>query len=251
MDRISLEKAPSGLEEAMAGNLSALAANPYPGRGLIAGAEPAGKRFVQVYWIMGRSENSRNRVFKEFPDGSVRTEAHDPAKLSDPSLVIYAAARHFGKVWIVTNGNQTDTIETALKDGGSFESALMKREYEPDSPNFTPRISAIIDTSDAGEAYSLSILKRGPAGGCDRAFWRYEKALAGLGHFISTYAGDGNPLPPFAGEPLPMPIPSGGPNAVAAFYWDRLDAANRVSLMARAIDPVTGEHETAIVNAHG
>ncbi len=251
MDRIARENITGAVEAEMARNAAALKANPYPGRCIVAGAEPEGKRLVQVYWIMGRSENSRNRVFKEFPGHTVRTEAHDPAKLSDPSLVIYAAARKEGEAWIVTNGDQTDTVADALRKGGTFEDALLKREYEPDGPNFTPRISAVMDPGDASSAYELSILKRGASGGCDRSFFRYERALAGLGHFISTYEGDGNPLPSFRGEPRVMPIPPGGPKAVAAWYWERLDAANRVSLMVRAIDPATGSAETVIVNGKG
>ncbi len=248
MSSISMEKVSAALAAEMERNAEAIRANPYPGRGIVAGAEPEGKRLVQVYWIMGRSENSRNRVFKEFPGYAVRTEAHDPAKLSDPSLVIYAVARKEGEAWIVTNGDQTDTVADSLRKGGTFEEALLSREYEPDAPNYTPRISAVMDPSDASCAYELSILKRGPAGGCDRSFFRYERALAGLGHFISTYEGDGNPLPSFRGEPRAMAIPAGGPKAVAAWYWERLDAANRVSLMARAIDPVAGMAETVIIN---
>jgi hypothetical protein len=249
MERISREKVPAGLAAAMEENARALAANPYPGRGIVIGADTEGKRLVQVYWIMGRSENSRNRVFRAFPDQSVRTQAFDPAKLSDPSLVIYTAARKAGRAWIVTNGDQTDTIADALAKGGSFESALLGREYEPDAPNYTPRISALADPGDPDTAYTLSILRRGPVGGCERCFWRYGLAVAGLGHFISTYAGDGNPLPSFSGDPHPLPIPAGGPAEVAAWYWERLDPGNRVALMARTIDPATGEAETRILNA--
>ena len=189
--------------------LELLKANPYPGRGIAVGKDRV------YYFIMGRSENSRNRVFVETEDG-IRTEAHDPAKLRDPSLIIYHPVRKTPMGLVVTNGDQTDTI----RDMGSFRKALMTREYEPDEPNWTPRISAII--SDDG-SFELSILKR-TGGKCLREFFSYEGAQEGTGYFISTYQGDGNPLPSFAGEPIEIDMPE--PAAV----WAALNADNKVSL---------------------
>ena len=186
-----------------------LKSNPYPGRGIAVGKDSV------YYFIMGRSENSRNRVFAPTPDG-IRTEAHDPAKLVDPSLIIYHPVRRTDFGLIVTNGDQTDTI----RDMGSFRKALRTREYEPDAPNFTPRISAIL--RDDG-SFELSILKHAD-GRCLREFFSYEGVEAGKGYFISTYQGDGNPLPSFAGEPIAIDWPE--PEAV----WAALNADNKVSL---------------------
>jgi IMP cyclohydrolase len=247
MERINAEKPNAQLALEMRQSEQALAANSYPGRGIVLGADAAGTKLVQVYWIMGRSVNSRNRVFRQLPGGIVRTEAFDPKLLSDPSLVIYNAAHPAGKAWIVTNGDQTDTIAKALVSGGGFESALETREYEPDAPNFTSRISGIMDLSDPAYAFRLSILRHG-AGGCDRFTWRFARAQAGVGRFISTYSGDGDPLPAFSGEPIALPMPSGGAREIAEAFWKLLDAQNRISVMARTIDPETGEAETFIVN---
>ena len=189
--------------------LELLKANPYPGRGIAVGKDRV------YYFIMGRSENSRNRVFVETEDG-IRTEAHDPAKLRDPSLIIYHPVRKTPMGLVVTNGDQTDTI----RDMGSFRKALMTREYEPDEPNWTPRISAIM--RDDG-SFELSILKR-TGGKCLREFFSYEGAQEGTGYFISTYQSDGNPLPSFAGEPIEIDMPE--PEAV----WAALNADNKVSL---------------------
>ena len=189
--------------------LELLKANPYPGRGIAVGKDRV------YYFIMGRSENSRNRVFVETEDG-IRTEAHDPAKLRDPSLIIYHPVRKTPMGLVVTNGDQTDTI----RDMGSFRKALMTREYEPDEPNWTPRISAIM--RDDG-SFEISILKR-TGGKCLREFFSYEGAQEGTGYFISTYQGDGNPLPSFAGEPIEIDMPE--PEAV----WAALNADNKVSL---------------------
>ncbi|MBE6998208.1 MAG: inosine monophosphate cyclohydrolase [Ruminococcaceae bacterium] len=189
--------------------LELLKANPYPGRGIAVGQGSV------YYFIMGRSENSRNRVFVETPDG-IRTQAHDPAKLSDPSLIIYHPVRRASQGLIVTNGDQTDTI----RDVGEFRAALMTREFEPDAPNYTPRISALL--RDDG-SFALSILKR-VDGRCLREFYEYEGVSAGKGYFISTYRGDGNPLPSFAGEPVEIDWPA--PEAV----WNALNADNKVSL---------------------
>ncbi len=186
-----------------------LRSNPYPGRGIAVGKDSV------YYFIMGRSENSRNRVFVLTDDG-IRTQAHDPAKLGDPSLIIYHPVRRTPIGLVVTNGDQTDTI----RDMGSFRKALMTREYEPDEPNWTPRISAIL--RDDG-SFELSILKR-EGGHCLREFFSYECAAAGSGYYISTYQGDGNPLPSFAGEPIAIDWPA--PEAV----WQALNPENKVSL---------------------
>ena len=187
----------------------------YPGRGIVLGRSEDGSKAVAAYFIMGRSENSRNRVFVTDGDG-IRTQAFDPSKLTDPSLIIYAPVRVLGSKTIVTNGDQTDTI----RDVGEFRAALMTREFEPDAPNYTPRISALL--RDDG-SFALSILKR-VDGRCLREFYEYEGVSAGKGYFISTYRGDGNPLPSFAGEPVEIDWPA--PEAV----WNALNADNKVSL---------------------
>ncbi|MBQ9954603.1 MAG: inosine monophosphate cyclohydrolase [Eggerthellaceae bacterium] len=192
--------------------------NPYPGRGIVVG------RDCVYYWIMGRSTNSRNRVFVATEDG-IRTEAHDPALLDDPSLIIYHPVRTMGDALVVTNGDQTDTIV----EEGSFRAGCMKREFEPDAPNFTPRISAIIN---ADGSFEISILKHQPSGRCLREFFAYEGCDEGMGYFISTYQGDGNPLPTFAGEPIPVTMPE--PDAV----WAALNADNKVSLYANVAGDV-------------
>ena len=183
---------------------------PYPGRGIVVGADRV------YYFIMGRSQNSRNRVFVKTDDG-IRTEAHDPAKLEDPSLIIYHPVRTLGDDLVVTNGDQTDTIVEA----GDFRAGCMKREYEPDAPNFTPRISAIVRPDGS---FEMSILKHQESGRCLREFFAYEGADAGTGYFISTYQGDGNPLPTFAGEPIEVSLPE--PDEL----WAALNADNKVSL---------------------
>jgi len=195
-----------------------LKANPYPGRGIVVGAG------CVYYWIMGRSTNSRNRIFVATEDG-IRTEAHDPSLMEDPSLIIYHPVRTMGDALVVTNGDQTDTIVEA----GSFRGGCMQREYEPDDPNFTPRISAIVN---ADGSFELSILKR-EAGRCLREFFSYEGADEGCGYFISTYQGDGNPLPSFAGEPIPVELDT--PDEV----WAALNEDNKVSLYANVAGEVT------------
>lgn len=186
--------------------------NPYPGRGIVVG------KGCVYYFIMGRSVNSRNRVFVETEDG-IRTEAHDPALLEDPSLIIYHPVRTMGDALVITNGDQTDTIVEA----GSFRAGCMAREFEPDAPNFTPRISAIVNPDGS---FELSILKHQESGRCLREFFAYEGCDEGVGYFISTYQGDGNPLPTFAGEPIEVSLPE--PDAV----WAALNADNKVSLYA-------------------
>lgn len=192
-----------------------LAANPYPGRGIVLGETPDGKCSVAAYFIMGRSSNSRNRIFVEEPDG-IRTEAYDPSKLEDPSLIIYHPVRTMGDALVVTNGDQTDTI----CQHGDFRKGLMTREYEPDEPNWTPRISTILN---ADGSFEMSILKH-KNGRCLREFFCYEGCDENQGYFISTYQGDGNPLPTFAGEPLEVTVPK--PEEV----WAALNGDNKVSL---------------------
>ena len=205
---------------------SYLEARSYPGRGILLGATPSGKP-VAVYFIMGRSENSRNRVFTLTEDG-IRTEAHDVKKLSDPSLIIYHPVRRFGDRLIVTNGDQTDTIRDYLTDGKDMYAALQTREFEPDMPNYTPRISGVLEKNGS---YALSILKAGNNGAiCRRIFFEYSAATPGGGHFISTYEGFGEPLPSFSGEPVFVGIGEYDAKSLAYKLWKSLNADNRVSL---------------------
>jgi hypothetical protein len=230
-------------------NAEALKGNRYPGRGIIIGMTPDGTRFMQVYWIMGRSENSRNRIFVLEADGSVRTEARDPAKLTDPSLIIYYPVRVSGGAHIVTNGDQTDTIAETMTNGGTFEDALRTRTFEPDAPNFTPRISGIVRPGDPSAAYKLAILKstRGIGSLTQRHYFTYEQPLPGFGHLITTYQGDGNPLPSFEGEPKLVPL-FDDPRQTLDFYWERLDEENRISLLVKTIPAQGGEAEITIRN---
>ncbi len=219
--------------------------NVYPGRGIILGRSEDNKKAYIVYFIMGRSENSRNRVFTETEDG-IKTEAFDPSKMVDPSLIIYHPVRKYGDDTVVTNGDQTDTVVNAMKEGKCFFHALKTREFEPDAPNFTPRISGIVYKNGS---YKLSILKSlyGDPSCCCRYLFDYEAPKAGLGHFIHTYKCDGNPIPSFEGEPKPVKI-SGSIAEFADTVWASLNADNKVSLFARSIDLETGEEETVIVN---
>jgi hypothetical protein len=230
-------------------NAEALKNNRYPGRGIIIGMTPDGTKLVQVYWIMGRSENSRNRIFVLEADGSVRTEARDPAKLTDPSLIIYHPVRVAGGAHIVTNGDQTDTIADAIASGGTFEHALRTRTFEPDAPNFTPRISGIVEPGNPKAAYKLAILKsnRGIGTLAQRHFFTYEQPIAGYGHLIHTYQGDGNPLPSFEGEPKLVPL-FDDPNRTLDYYWERLDEENRISLLVKTIPAGGGEAAITIRN---
>ena len=237
------------IEELARKNFEALSRNSYPGRGIVVGLSSDGSAMLQVYWIMGRSSNSRNRVFSVHGE-EMRTKAFDESKLEDPSLIIYWPMRVVGRAHVVTNGDQTDTIADAMREGGEFDQALAKRAFEPDAPNFTPRISAVVDLDDAN-AYRLSILKAADPEGnsCNRQFFHYEQARRGVGHFISTYQGDGNPLPSFAGEPLPMPLPATAEEA-AELYWNALDAGNRVSLAVKSIPLDGGPSKIVVVNAN-
>lgn len=222
-----------------------LGGNPYPGRGIILGNSEDGAHGVVVYFIMGRSENSRNRIFVRQEDG-IRTQAFNPAKLTDPSLIIYSPVRHIGRTVIVTNGGQTDTVHAFLKSGKTFEEALRTRTFEPDAPNFTPRISGLLEP---GGGYRLSILKSGAGDPrtVRRFFFEYSEPRAGEGHLIHTYRGDGNPLPSFEGEPVPVRI-RGDLSSFAQTVWNSLDEANRVSLFAEWIHRETGASESRIIN---
>ena len=224
-----------------------LAGNSYPGRGIVIGQSADGKNAVIAYFIMGRSVNSRTRVFVEEGAG-IRTQAHDPAKLSDPSLVIYAPVRVLGEDTIVTNGDQTDTIYDFLKEGKTFEEALRTRTFEPDGPNYTPRISGIVERGEGSFTYKLSILKScgGDPDFAQRFFFEYAPK-AGLGHFIHTYKQDGDPIPSYEGEPTPVSI-EGDIDAFTASLWQHLNEDNKVSLFTRFIDLETGKAETRIVN---
>lgn len=224
-----------------------LSTNTYPGRGIVIGKSEDGKSAVFAYFIMGRSENSRNRVFTE-KDGAVYTEPFDYAKVSDPSLIIYAAIRKIGNKLIVTNGDQTDTIYDFLAKGEDMRAALRTREFEPDSPNFTPRISGVIDFSDGDFSYDMSILKSADAEGtaCNRFFYEYS-AISGLGHFIHTYVTDGNPIPTFQGEPERVKIPS-DIDVFTKNIWDNLNENNKISLYVSYTDLASGESETRLIN---
>lgn len=222
-----------------------LRANTYPGRGIVLGKSANGKKAVIAYFIMGRSENSRNRIFVE-EDGGLRTEAFDPAKLMDPSLVIYWPVRKFGAATIVTNGDQTDTVYEFLAAEKTFEEALRMRTFEPDPPILTPRISGLVHKDGS---YRLSILKsaNGNADSAQRFFYEYPQPVAGEGHFIHTYLGDGDPVPSFEGEPEAVRI-EGDIDAFTSLVWDHLNEANKVSLFVRFIDLTDGSEETRIVN---
>ncbi len=222
--------------------------NAYPGRGIIIGRSRDGKSAVTAYFIMGRSVNSRNRVFVTEGEG-IRTQAFDPSKLEDPSLIIYAPVRVLGNTTIVTNGDQTDTVYDGMKEGKTFEESLRCRKYEPDGPNFTPRISGIMNIENGSYDYAMSILKsdNGDPDCCNRYTFTYDNPKAGEGRFIHTYMQDGNPLPSFEGEPEWIDI-EGDIDEFTSMLWDNLNEENKVSLFVRFIDIATKETETRIVN---
>lgn len=234
MKKISLEKELKG--------------NAYPGRGIVIGKSPNGKYAVTAYFIMGRSENSRNRIFVEDGEG-IRTQAFDPSKLSDPSLIIYPPVRVLGNKTIVTNGDQTDTIYELMDKQQTFEQALRTREFEPDKPNYTPRISGIMHLLDGSYNYALSILKSsgGNPDSCSRFTFAYSNPVNGEGHFIHTYEGDGNPLPSFEGEPKLVEILD-DMEAFTDMMWDSLNPENKVSLFVRYIEIENGRYVSKIVN---
>ncbi len=225
-----------------------LKSNSYPGRGIVIGKSPNGKYAVTAYFIMGRSENSRNRIFVEEGSG-IRTQAFDPSKLCDPSLIIYAPVRVLGNKTIVTNGDQTDTIYELMDKQQTFEQALRTREFEPDAPNYTPRISGIMHVENGSYNYAMSILKsnNGRPDSCHRYTFAYENPAAGEGHFIHTYQGDGNPLPSFEGEPKLVEV-GDDIDAFTKLLWESLNEENKVSLFVRYIDIATGAYESRIVN---
>lgn len=222
--------------------------NAYPGRGIVIGRSADGAKAVTAYFIMGRSSNSRNRVFVTEGAG-IRTEAFDPSKLEDPSLIIYAPVRVLGNNTIVTNGDQTDTVYDGMKDGLTFEQSLRSREFEPDGPNYTPRISGVMHVEAGKYDYAMSILKsnNGSPEACNRYTFAYENPAAGEGHFIHTYMHDGNPLPSFEGEPKLVEI-SGDIDEFTNKVWESLNEENKVSLFVRYIDIATGKYETRMVN---
>lgn len=222
--------------------------NSYPGRGIVIGRSADGTKAVTAYFIMGRSVNSRNRIFVEDGEG-IRTQAFDPAKLTDPSLVIYAPVRVLGNKTIVTNGDQTDTIYEGMDHQLTFEQSLRSREFEPDAPNYTPRISGILHVEKGTYSYAMSILKsnNGNPAACNRYTFAYDNCVAGEGHFIHTYQCDGNPLPSFEGEPKLVAIPD-EIDAFTELLWSSLNENNKVSLFVRFIDITTGKYESRIVN---
>lgn len=226
-----------------------LKSNAYPGRGIVIGMDSAGENAVIGYFIMGRSSNSRNRVFTKTADGII-TEAADPAKLEDPENIIYAPVRTIDNKTIVTNGNQTDTVYNSLKDGGCFTRALRTREFENDAPNYTPRISGIVVPDEKGSfKYKLSILKsdNGNGDACVRYFYEYDAPIKGEGRFIHTYIGDGSPIPSFEGEPVRVAI-DGDIESFSKSVWESLNADNKVAFFARFINLKSNEMTDRIIN---
>ena len=225
-----------------------LMGNSYPGRGIVIGKTPDGTKAVTAYFIMGRSENSRNRVFVEVGEG-IRTQAFDPSKMEDPSLIIYAPVRVLGNKTIVTNGDQTDTIYENMDRQQTFEQSLRTREFEPDGPNYTPRISGILHVRNGEYNYALSILKssHGDPSSCLRYTFAYNNPIAGEGHFIHTYKCDGNPLPSFEGEPKLIKVED-DIDRFTNLIRDSLNEDNKVSLFVRYIDIATGKYQSRIVN---
>ena len=230
----------NGIDELISGNS-------YPGRGIVIGKTPDGKKAATAYFIMGRSQNSRNRIFEE-RDGAVFTKAFDESKVEDPSLIIYAAVRKAFNKLVVTNGDQTDTICEGIKNGKGFAEALSSREFEPDSPNFTPRISGILNFYNSNFNYEMSILKSADKDGtaCSRYTFSYP-SLSGVGHFIHTYQGDGNPLPTFLGEPERVKMYD-DIDEFTSILWNALDSDNKISLYVRYTDLETGAEENRLVN---
>ena len=226
--------------------LELLKGNPYPGRGIVLGKNTGGGHAVAVYFIMGRSENSRNRIFTPTEDG-IRTEAHHPGKMTDPSLIIYHPVRKIGRGLIVTNGDQTDTIRDYLLEGRTFAEALRSRTFEPDAPNYTPRISGLLSPDGS---FQLSILKsaEGDPACCCRYLYHYDAPLAGEGRFLHTYMGDGDPLPSFEGDPERVRLDADGPEALADQVWEALHPDNKVSLFVRFVRLADGSHQDALRN---
>ena len=242
-----------------------IASTSYPGRGIVIGKSADGSKAVIAYFIMGRSENSRNRVFAETEDG-IKTQAFDPSKLVDPSLIIYSPVRVLGNKTIVTNGDQTDTVYDLMNEGQTFEQSLTTREFEPDGPNYTPRISGIVECENGKMNYAMSILKSnngnpdacnrytilksadGNPDCCERYTFTYDKPINGLGRFIHTYMSDGNPLPSFEGEPTLVEIGNDDIDTFAEKIWNSLNEDNKVSLFVRYIDIASNKAESRIIN---
>lgn len=224
--------------------------NKYPGRGIVVGMSPDSKKLIQVYWIMGRSENSRNRVF-EAEGEFVKTKAFDESKMTDPSLIIYYPIKAFEKYHIVSNGDQTDTIYDYIKGGKTFEDALTTREFEPDPPNFTPRISGIIDLNNEKGSYALSILKsiNNNSDFCQRNYYYYSNFIPGYGHCIHTYDEDGNPIPSFSKEPYIVKLQNNIEDN-ANYFWNLLNEDNKISLLVKYIDIADKTVEIKIINKH-
>ena len=224
--------------------------NSYPGRGIVLGKSADGKRAVIAYFIMGRSVNSRNRIFEENDRGGIRTKAFDESKMEDPSLIIYNPVLKFEDKTIVTNGDQTDTIYELMDKQMTFEQALRTREFEDDAPNFTPRISGIIHLDNGEMNYAMSILKSadGDGSSCQRYTYAYQNPLCGKAKFIHTYKCDGNPLPSFEGEPKTVELPDTDIDTLTKLIWENLNEDNKVSLFVRYIDIETGKYESRIVN---
>ena len=222
--------------------------NSYPGRGVMLGRSADGKCAVIAYFIMGRSVNSRNRIFSETDDG-IRTQAFDESRMEDPSLIIYHPVRTLNGSTIVTNGDQTDTVRDFMAEGKTFREALLTREFEPDGPNYTPRISGLLNRDGS---YQLSILKSmdGDPACCCRYFYEYDKPQAGVAHIIHTYMTDGNPLPSFEGEPVKLSLKAPDAATLADILWNSLNGDNKVSLFVRYIDLASGRAETVIRNKH-
>ncbi|MBI5134241.1 MAG: inosine monophosphate cyclohydrolase [Candidatus Taylorbacteria bacterium] len=238
------------LHEEAQGNLDALAKNPYPGRGLVLGLTADVSKLVLIYWIMGRSENSRNRVFSS-DGGRLFTEAADPSKVKDPSLIIYDAMLEADGVYAVSNGHQTEAALAACLHSGSLERGLSIFQYEPDAPNFTPRITGVLSVRDDRPLAEIAILRKAHGSPeCEREFFRYEKIPAGYGYCVTTYAGDGEPLPPFVGEPLLVPLPGVDGDSLVETYWQALDEKNRVSLAVKLVSLDSPERAVKIANKY-
>ena len=227
----------------------AVGATTYPGRGIIVGKSADGRRAVMAYFIMGRSVNSRNRVFVE-DHGGIRTEAFDPSQMVDPSLIIYWPVRQTDDRVIVTNGDQTDTIYDFIRNGASFIKALRTRAFEPDAPNYTPRVSAMVTFEEGDFLLDMGILRAGDDQGssCDRVYWEYEKLMPGTGRFLHTYLSDGAPIPSFTGDPESVSVCDGSAREIADAVWDGLNADNRVSLWVMTRDLETGDSESVFIN---
>lgn len=232
-------------------NLKALEANPYPGRGFVVGRDINGQ-LVMIYWLMGRKEGSRSRVFRE-EAGRVFTEATDPSKITHPELVLYNAMMEYpaARIWVVSNGRQTDYVIVQMAHGKNLDSAMREWDYEPDSPNYTPRITAVVHTQPEAEyVLEMSIVKKSPWGEeSDRQIFQFSRIESGFGYCLTTYSGDGNPLPPFCGEPLLMPI-LGTPENLGKVYWDYLNTENKVALVAKVIDSSNNTSRVRIFNRY-